>query len=72
MTLNQDQADIGVTVRELREDAGMSQGALARAAHISQGYLSRIEDGRANPTIGHLHWICRALDATITIQIGDI
>jgi transcriptional regulator with XRE-family HTH domain len=41
---------LGAQLRQLREDAGISQSALARAAGISAGFQSKIEDGTARPT----------------------
>ncbi|MFM2106243.1 MAG: Helix-turn-helix domain, partial [Chloroflexota bacterium] len=42
-------------LRGLREDAGLSQAAVARAATISPSYLSEIEAGRTSPTLETLH-----------------
>jgi transcriptional regulator with XRE-family HTH domain len=42
---------IGGDLRQLREDAGVSQAAVARAAGVNQPYLSRIEAGNAEPSI---------------------
>ena len=42
---------IGADLRQLREDAGVSQAAVARSAGVNQAYLSRIEAGNAEPSI---------------------
>jgi transcriptional regulator with XRE-family HTH domain len=41
---------LGGQIRQLREDAGISQSALARAAGITSGFQSKIEDGTARPS----------------------
>ena len=42
---------IGGDLRQMREDAGVSQAAVARAAGVNQAYVSRIEAGDAEPSI---------------------
>jgi ribosome-binding protein aMBF1 (putative translation factor) len=42
---------LGANVRRLRSNAGMSQDALANDCEMFRTYLSRIENGIANPTI---------------------
>lgn len=56
---------IGACVRFYREKAGVSQEVLANRAGISYQYLSGIETGRENFTIGVLESLCRALDVPI-------
>ena len=43
---------LGRNVLELREAAGMSQEKLASLCSISRGYISRIESGHVNVTLG--------------------
>ena len=42
--------ELGSTLRALREDAGLSLGALARRVYFSKAYLSNVERGRRRPT----------------------
>jgi transcriptional regulator with XRE-family HTH domain len=51
--------NIGKTIRELREDQGLSQGDIERKFKISRPYLSRIEHSHRIPTLSTL------------IRIGD-
>lgn len=54
---------IGGEIRQQREDAGLSQAAIARAARVNQPYLSRIEGGTAEPSVEVLIRIGMALGA---------
>jgi transcriptional regulator with XRE-family HTH domain len=45
---------IGAAVRALRQARGLTLEALADAAGMNVTYLSDIERGRSNPTIGKL------------------
>ena len=53
---------IGRTIRQLRESNGLSQEKLAERAGITYQYLSAMENGKENFTIGILEAIARALD----------
>mgnify|MGYP000418686603 CR=1 FL=1 len=53
---------IGETIRQLREELGLSQRALARKAGISSQYLSDIEIGRTSPSLKSLEKIASALN----------
>lgn len=53
---------IGACIRFYREKEGLSQDALATRAGISYQYLSGIETGRENFTIGVLEALCWALN----------
>ena len=43
--------DVGVRLRELRQDRGMSMRALARKSGLSANALSMIERGRTSPSV---------------------
>ena len=45
------QIKFGKRVRQLRLDAGMTQEDLAHRCGLFRTYMSRIETGRANPTL---------------------
>ncbi|MBS1070081.1 helix-turn-helix domain-containing protein [Gluconobacter cerinus] len=53
---------VGSCIRFYREKEGLSQDALATQAGISYQYLSGIETGRENFTIGVLEGLCWALN----------
>jgi DNA-binding XRE family transcriptional regulator len=50
------------TLRQAREDAGMSQSELARAVEVPQATISAIETGKTiRPGYGLVVRICRAI-----------
>jgi transcriptional regulator with XRE-family HTH domain len=57
-------AAFGAELRRFRENAELTQAALADAAGISRRTLVAIEAGQANPTLLKLLSIARALDLT--------
>lgn len=57
---------IGTNVRNLRLQQGYSQERLADRISLSSDYLSRLERGKGNPTVGVLHRISSALGVGIT------
>ena len=60
---------IGAEIRTLREDAGVSQAAVARAAGISASELSRIEAGLVAAPVETLVRISVALGADLGIRL---
>lgn len=56
-------------LRGLREDAGLSQAVVARAATISPSYLSEIEAGRTSPTLQTLHALAAVLGCDLSIRL---
>lgn len=61
----QPQPALGKSIRQLREERGVSQEALAHAAGVTSGTLSLIERGLSNPTWGTTKGIAAALDVSI-------
>lgn len=55
-------ADVGVTLREFRHKAGLSQDALADRMDISTPYISMLESGKRYPSIEMLIRIAIALE----------
>lgn len=54
-------AGLGVRLRGLREDAGLTLSQAAGAAGLSLSYLSDVERGRRVPTLDALDRLARAL-----------
>jgi transcriptional regulator with XRE-family HTH domain len=59
------QAFVAWNLRRLRVKRGLSQENLAVDAGIDRTYVSRLERGLENPTIGILEQLAAALDAKI-------
>lgn len=55
---------VGRNAARLRKEAGLTQEQLAEKCGLSQQYLSRLEQGRRNPTIVTLYEIATALDVS--------
>jgi transcriptional regulator with XRE-family HTH domain len=56
--------EFGARVRELRALAGLSQDDLAESTGLFRTYMSRIETGRANPTVTVVRKLALALGVT--------
>lgn len=67
MNMSNIEASVGARLRFLRERAGLSQRALAKAAGVTNSTISLIEAGRMNPSVGALK---RILDG-IPIGLAD-
>ena len=61
---------IGAVVRSLRQARGLTLEALADAASMNVTYLSDIERGRSNPTIGKLGDLAVVLDISLSELIA--
>ena len=55
----------GRCVRALREEAGMTQVVFSERCGFYQTYLSRIENGIANPTLNAMEVIAASLGLSI-------
>lgn len=56
---------LGERVRELREQAGVSQEQLANEIGIDRTYISGIERGRRNPSIQSIYRIAKGLNISL-------
>lgn len=56
---------LGIVIRELRKEAGLSQVVFGEKCGFYQTYLSRIENGSANPTLNAIEVIAKGLGITI-------
>jgi transcriptional regulator with XRE-family HTH domain len=55
----------GKCVRALRTEAGLSQFEFGEKCGFYQTYLSRVENGHANPTLNAMEVIANALGLTV-------
>jgi transcriptional regulator with XRE-family HTH domain len=60
---------VGEAVRRTRIDAGLTQAELAARINASASYITNIEAGRVNVTIGQLAHIADALGAGLTVDL---
>ncbi len=58
--------DVGLRLRQIRQERGMSMRALSRASGLSTNALSMIERGRTSPSVSTLYKISDALGVPIT------
>ena len=58
----------GIRIRELRQQRGLSQEALADLARIGRSYMSGIERGVRNCSTLHLLRLAKALG----VRVGDL
>ena len=62
--------EIGKRLGSVRALRGLSQGTVSRLAGIAPSYLSKIENGRIQPTFPTLWRIMRALHASFEEVVG--
>ena len=60
------QRAFGPRIRDLRQQAGLTQEDLAHHCGLFRTYLSRIENGKANPTLTMIHALAVSLDVPVT------
>ncbi len=65
-------ARVAHNVRRLRVIAGLSQEALAVDAAIDRTYVSRLERGLENPTVGVLERVAKAVNADIVDIVTEV
>lgn len=59
------QQSFGLCVRALRQERGLTQVEFSEKCGFYQTYLSRIENGQANPTLNAMEVIAVALGLTV-------
>ena len=66
------QRNFGRRVRDLRRAAGMTQEDLAERCGLFRTYMSRIETGKANPTLTMIHALAASLGVPVTALFGEV
>ena len=56
--------DVGKRVRQVREELGMPQTALARRVRVAPNTIYRVENGLRKPSVGLLEKIARVAHGT--------
>ena len=61
---------LGRELARERARAGLTQRELAEASGVRQETISRLERGHANPALGTVERLARALGLTVSVRIG--
>ena len=61
---------IGLTIRALRRERGLSQESLAELAQIDRSYMSSVERGLRNVSVLNVARIAAALDVPVRDLLG--
>ena len=56
---------LGDNIKKIRTRKGMSQGDICRALEMDRGYMSAIEGGKKNITLGVLEKLADELDVSV-------
>ena len=62
-------AELGVMLSRARRAAGLTQAQLAEACGVQQAVISRIESGKANPTLETVELLARGCGRTLCISL---
>lgn len=62
----------GTVIRTLRLEAGLSQVVFAEKCGFYQTYLSRIENGQANPTLNAIEVLATTLGMTVFALMDEV
>jgi transcriptional regulator with XRE-family HTH domain len=62
---------LGRSIRSLREERRLSLRELARRVNVSPSFVSQIELGKANPSVGTLYSLLSVLGTTLDELIGE-
>ncbi len=62
---------LGQAIRAVREQRGLSLRELARRVNVSPSFVSQVELGKANPSVGTLYSLVSVLGTTLDDLLGD-
>jgi transcriptional regulator with XRE-family HTH domain len=65
------QAVLGEAIKQLREERGMTQEAVALIAGVHPTWVSRIESGTLNPSWGMISRVAKALEVKVSDLAKD-
>ncbi len=56
---------LGENIKQIRKKKDMTQGDICRALNMDRSYMSAIENGKKNITLGILEKLAAALDVSV-------
>ncbi|MEV6879686.1 helix-turn-helix transcriptional regulator [Amycolatopsis sp. NPDC051128] len=62
-------AGVGVRLRQLRKERGLTVAEVARRLHVHESVVRRLELGMHDPTVGKVRRYCDAIGARIHIGL---
>lgn len=62
---------IGLRIKELRQQNGLSQKDLSYAADLDRSYIASVENGQSNVSIVNIEKIANALNVTLKDFFND-
>ncbi|GAA5232878.1 helix-turn-helix domain-containing protein [Verticiella sediminum] len=65
------QARIGLRLRALRRERGLTLAECAQRAGLDKGFLSRVERGEKSASVGTLHALAGALGVNLSALLGE-
>lgn len=66
------QQKLGKKIRELRNEAGLSQEKLGEITGLDRTYISGIERGVRNPSIRNIEKLAKAFGVSVSIITADL
>jgi len=58
---------IGITLRQIRIDRGLSQEEFSQITGVHRTYISPLENGLKNPSISTIHGMLKSLDISLCV-----
>lgn len=52
---------LGKNLKEIREEKGITQSSIAKSLGVSRGFVSKVENGKTNPTLATIAKLAKAL-----------
>ena len=65
-----DEIQLGAAIRSAREERGLSLREVARRVGVSPSFVSQVETGKANPSVGTLYALVGVLGTSLDDLIG--
>jgi UDP-N-acetylglucosamine 1-carboxyvinyltransferase len=63
---------VGQAIRRARQARGLTQAQLAERLEVNPSYVTNVEAGRVNLTVGQLAHIGSALDAGLRVNLAPL